>query len=140
MGSWGIGNFENDDAMDWLHDLKKSKGLHVLVFPIDIINSGVEYHEAPDCCEALAASEIIAASITGDITVIPEEARIWLKKRRGIRRKKPEITIDHVLLAKEAIERIVYDSELKDMMDEAGELENWIRMQSYLFARLDNVQ
>lgn len=55
MASWGIGNFENDDAMDWLYDLEKSKGLHVLLFPIDIINSGVEYHEAPDCCEALVS-------------------------------------------------------------------------------------
>ena len=24
MGAWGIGNFENDDALDWLVDLEKS--------------------------------------------------------------------------------------------------------------------
>lgn len=140
MGSWGIGNFENDDAMDWLHDLKRSRGLDVLLFPLAIINSGVEYHEAPDCCEALASAEIIVASLTENITMIPEEARIWLQKRRGFRRRKPQITIDHALMAKEAVERIVYDSELKDMMQESGELDNWIRMQGHLFARLDNVQ
>lgn len=140
MASWGIGNFENDDAMDWLYDLEKSKGLHVLLFPIDIINSGVEYHEAPDCCEALAAAEIIASSLTGDISMLPEEARNWLRKRRGFRRKKPQIDLDHALVAKEAVERIVYDSELKDLMMESGEFKNWIRIQEHLFNRLDNVQ
>jgi hypothetical protein len=31
MGTWGIGNFENDTAADWVYQLELSQGLNALL-------------------------------------------------------------------------------------------------------------
>lgn len=136
MGSWGIGNFDNDDAMDWVIDLQKSKNLHVLLFPLNIINSSVEFLEAPDCREALAAADVIVARLNDDITEIPEEARKWVRKRRRLFRKTPQVTAYHAEIAKMAVEKIIYDSELKDQMVEAFEFGPWLQIQEHLIEKL----
>jgi len=82
MGAWNEGNFDIDDASDWVYSLEKSKGIDTLLAPINKINSSAEYLESPDCSEALAAAEVIAASLTGDSTVIPEDAGKWLQKKQ----------------------------------------------------------
>lgn len=139
MGSWGEGNFENDDALDWVYDLENSKGLNTLLFPLYVINSYAEYLSLPDCCEALAASEIIAASLSGDFSNIPEEAKFWLDQRQGLFGKKPKITEDNALSAKTAIEKIVYDSELKDLWEESDHFDDWLKVQNDLLEKIINL-
>jgi len=60
MGAWGIGSFDNDDAVDWAYELGESQGTELLVATLEAI--GPEDHlEAPDCSIALAAAEVVAA-------------------------------------------------------------------------------
>ena len=60
MGAWGYGSVENDDALDWLHELYQSCDVSVIR---SALSRAVEPHE--DFFEsrgfrALAAAEVIA--------------------------------------------------------------------------------
>src|SRR5690554_758006 len=83
MGAWGIGNFENDDAVDWSYDIADSKGVKVLTAPLRNVVSEADYLEAPDCCQALASAEIIAKTLSQDTSDLPEEIQNWLKQKKG---------------------------------------------------------
>jgi hypothetical protein len=139
MGAWSEENFGNDDAGDWIWELEKSKGLDTLLSPIKSIIANEEYLESPDCCEALAASEVIASGITGDISNIPEEAQKWLNKKQGLFGKKPIIEKEHATLAKQAVEKIVENSELKELWEESEDYSKWQGVQSMLIDKLSNV-
>lgn len=67
MGAWGADNFGNDDAGDWIYELEVSKGLSAVLPPLELVVSNDSYLESPDCCIALAASEVVAAGLTGEL-------------------------------------------------------------------------
>jgi hypothetical protein len=136
MGAWGEGNFDNDDASDWLLELEKSKGLDFLLSPIKAALSATDYLEAPNCSETLAAAEVIAASISGDHTSIPEGAQAWLSKKHGLFRCSVKIEREHAVLASKAISKILGASELKELWQETPSYSNWRQHQQALIARL----
>ena len=62
MGAFGAGNFENDDAGDWLGELTESEDLSLVRETLaEVARSGVRQVEAPACSRALAAAEAVAA-------------------------------------------------------------------------------
>jgi hypothetical protein len=62
MGAWDIGPFDNDDAADWLYVLEESSDVSTIAAALGVITDiGDGYLEAPDCSNALAAVEIVAA-------------------------------------------------------------------------------
>ena len=138
MGAWGEENFGNDDAGDWIYELEKSKGVNILLKPIKAINANQDYLESSDCSEALAASEVIAASITGDLSRIPDEAKEWLNKKSWVLGSKPKIEKEHAALAKQCIERILTESELKDLWQETEHYPKWQHVQSTLLSMISN--
>ncbi|MGH1540421.1 MAG: DUF4259 domain-containing protein [Arenicella sp.] len=139
MGAWSEENFGNDDACDWVWVLEKSKGVDILLSPLKVILANNEYLESPECCEALAAAEVIASAITGDDSRIPEEAQKWLAKKQGFFGKKPQIKKEHALIAKQAIEKILDNSELKELWEETEEYSKWCEIQTQLIATLADV-
>jgi len=139
MGAWSEENFGNDDAEDWMHELEKSKGTGVLLTPIKAILTNSGYLESPDCSEALTASEVIAASLTGDMTLIPEEAIAWLDKRPRIWGKKPQIKKEHTAIAIQSVQKIVDDSELKELWEETEGFPKWKAIQDKLIVKFSNV-
>ena len=139
MGAWSEENFGNDDAGDWIYDLEKSKGTGTLLSPLKAINSNDDYLESPDCCEALAAAEVVAASLTGNFSSIPKEVQVWLNKKPGIFGKKPKIEKDHALLAKQSVQKILESSELKELWEETEDFSKWKEVQSKLIIKLSNV-
>jgi len=139
MGAWSEDNFGNDDAGDWIWELEKSKGLRTLLAPIQSVLSEEEYLESLVCSEALAASEIIAAAVTGDESSIPNEAKAWLNKKQGIIfGKRPQIASGHAKQALEAVKKILSSSELQELWEEDGENEVWRTVQNTLIAKLAN--
>jgi len=81
MGAWSENNFDNDDALDWFFELEKSKGVNVLMKPInDVLNSD-DYLKLPVCSEVLAVSEVIAANQTKNVSLLPDEAKTWLNTK-----------------------------------------------------------
>ncbi len=137
MGAWGVGNFENDDAVDWTCDIGDSKGVKILIRPLRYVASESDYLEAPDCCQALASAEIIAKALSQDTSALPEEIQVWLKQKKGLFGKPPAIEKEHASLAAEAVKRIVSNSELKELWEESGEYDQWVSRQKHLLEALE---
>lgn len=138
MGTWSEDNFANDDAADWVGQLEKSKGLTVLLSPIESVISNNDYLESYQCYEALAAAEIIASDVTGDTSTIPKEAHAWLNKKQGLFGKKPQIKKEHALIAKLAVEKIIENSELKELWEETEHYSKWQTIQHILIEKLNH--
>ena len=83
MGAWGIENFENDDALDWVIELENANDLSIIndAFDTVIKNSG-EYVDAWESSIALAAAEVIAALDGQAADKLPEEVVTWVETQR----------------------------------------------------------
>ncbi|MCF2857167.1 DUF4259 domain-containing protein [Pseudoalteromonas sp. SMS1] len=139
MGAWSEDNFGNDSANDWIWELEKSKGVNTLLSPIQSVLNENEYLEVDICCEALAASEVIAAAISNDYTLLPDEARNWLNRKQGwLTGRKPQITAEHAKQALRAVQKVLSSSELQELWVEDGVNEKWRAIQSNLIAKLEN--
>ena len=127
MGAWDIGPFDNDDAADWLFALEVSSDTATIAAALGVITDiGNEYLEAPDCSNALAAVEIVAALRGHPIANLPDNAKAWVKAHR-------ELDVSSLVpTAQAVVHRIRSDSELKELWDESEEAVKW-------YATLDDV-
>ena len=129
MGAWGTGSFENDDAADWAYELEESDGSDLLEATLDAVDSD-EFPEAPDCSTALAAAEVVAALRGAASEALPPEIIAWVDAN--------SLEVDSDLHAKAlmAIHRIETESELKELWEEADELDSWLASLEDLKGRL----
>ena len=136
MGAWGHKNFENDDASDWVYDLEKSKDKSVIHQALGAVLTE-DYLEAPDCCVALAAAEVVLAGKTADHSRVSEEVSSWLNRKHGFIKKKP-ITFDSEDVKKsiDAVSKIVESSELKELWEESDDFQPWLDAENELMAKL----
>lgn len=131
MGAWDIGSFDNDGASDWLYQLEKSSDTSLISSALRAVTDiGNEYLEAPVCCNALAAAEIVAALRGHPLANLPDEAKLWVDAHRGLD------TSSLVPTALSAIERIRTNSELKELWDEVDETPKWLATVDDLASRL----
>lgn len=84
MGAWGIGTFENDDAVEWLDELQASADSSVLQTTLEETEDGDEYLEAPEGIHILCAGEIIAALQGQSASDLPDEARDWVQEHKSL--------------------------------------------------------
>ena len=127
----GAGSFENDDAMDWVVGLAEGSADSVLREALGPLASTDEsYLEAPTCSVAIAAAEAVAAALGHPTASLPEEVVGWVKRR-------PVVATDLVVLARAAVDRIVRDSELKDLWGENDSANGWRAAMTDLRGRLD---
>ena len=133
MGAWGYRNFENDDAGDWVLEFE-AKGIEAVRNALRAVAelSDEDYLEAPESCIALAAAEIVASAKDGDISGLPEEARVAFAKHKD--------AIDAArdpALAFAVVRRVLTSSELLDLWEEdTGLLDDWKAEVNGLIARL----
>jgi hypothetical protein len=131
MGAWGTGVFENDDALDWVYDLEKAKDTRRLVETLETVTKrGDAYLEAPECCSALAAAQVVVALGGGSTPDLPEECRKWVELHRG------ERPTPLLALSLSAIERVGSNSELKELWTASDEAAKWYDGLSDLEERL----
>ena len=131
MGAWDIGSFDNDGASDWLCGLEKSSDTSLISSALRAVTDiGDEYLEAPDCCNALAAAEIVSALRGHPLANLPDEAKQWVDAHRGLD------TSSLVPTALSAIQRIRTNSELKELWDEVDETTKWLVTVDDLTSRL----
>ena len=133
MGAWGVGNFENDSALDWVWDLKRSNRLRLLKSTISNVLKSEEYIDADLGCTGLAAAEVVAALIGKPLDGLPQDVKDWVQKQR----KKPNDQL--IGQARLAVERIRTEdiSELKLLFGEGDELPNdWYAVVDDLLERL----
>jgi hypothetical protein len=64
MGAWAVGNFENDDALDWIWELEQAENLSTLREAFSTVTDlGTnDYLEAPECYIAVASAKAVAAA------------------------------------------------------------------------------
>jgi hypothetical protein len=130
MGAKDTRNFGNDDASDWVYDLRESSGADLLKEAFSTVNSQ-EYPEIPDSCIALAAAEIVAAAKGKPPVDLPDGARKWLGNQTEVNSIKK--------LAKSAIavvNKISVKSELRDQWEESDSWHEWQQVVEGLRRRL----
>lgn len=114
MGAWGRGSFENDDAADWVNefDLQGEWAISSALNRVTKL-SREEYLEAPEASAAIAAAEIVAAAHHGDVAQLSQAAQsAFLKQKSKL------APAAHVAAAALAIERVMANSELRDLWHE----------------------
>lgn len=130
MGAWGVGSFDNDDALDWVISLEKSEDLSVVIKALDAVTDVAgDYLDASDCCAALAAAEVVAGLAGNSSPSLPKEVLSWLSAHRGVE-------ADVQKKAKHAVRAILADSELRELWEEADEFDQWYATSSDLLQRL----
>lgn len=130
MGTWGHEAFSNDDALDWLGELLDAGDMGPVEAALAAAASaGETYLEAPDCSQALAAAEVVAA-LRGKLgDGLPKKLIAWQAGR-------PKPADGLLELARRAVAQVAQDSELKDLWVESGHPEAWEECVRNLQARL----
>ena len=125
MGAWGLGNFENDDALDWVFELQSAKDLSVVVETFDqVIESSEGYVDAWESAIALAAAEVVAALAGQPAAQLPGEVMEWVKDYTS---ENKAISLDASIMnkAKQAVTIVLTNSELQELWEETEEYDQW---------------
>jgi hypothetical protein len=131
MGAWGVGNFENDDALDWITELSDAEDSVLIEETLKAVTErGEEYLESPEACKALAAAEVIAALKNAGSGNLPDEVKEWVGSHR-------QTTGNNLVsMARNAIEHIKTNSELQELWGETEQAKEWQGVLDDLMARL----
>lgn len=132
MGAWGLGIFENDDALDWVANLRNANDTEVLK---NIFHERIANRNEPNLFREsalLAASEIIAHAKGRGDEDLPDEAQEFLK-----RVEIKEVTALTAEAAR-ATESILKQSELKELWEESSAGDEWTQMVGELLMRLQS--
>ena len=110
MGTWGNKPLENDDALDLKGDFEENNDISILTNAIVEVADMPEdeYLELPEASEAVAAAEIIRS-----LDDVPEEL---LEK------------------SKVAVKKVLDKSELRELWEEAGEFNEWLKATEHLLS------
>ncbi len=127
MGAWGLGNFENDDALDWVYELEGSEDLSAVLDAFKAINLGEPapdmssaYNDATECSRALAAAEVIAALRGHPHPDLPTEVAAWVGAHGHLALNETVLAEAHA-----AISAVLKRSELQELWEETEEYEDW---------------
>lgn len=116
MGAWGPGNFENDDALDWIGELAEAKDGWALVRSTLSAAAKSDYPEAPDGSAALASAECVAIALGRPPgAAAPGELAAWVARHRA------GCSGELRVLALRAVQRIRSHSELRALWGESEE-------------------
>ncbi len=132
MSAWGISNFENDTALDWVNEIIQEKEITSLEESIKsfLQDFSVECTSLMDCSKFLTIAETVAALLGKPDSDFPEELKEWIDSQ--------SFTIDEVTIdaAKKGVKLIMTDSEAKEMYLDSGYFKSWEKAQKNLIKRL----
>jgi hypothetical protein len=118
MGAWGLLFDENDDAADWLGDFTDGPSWDVVDRAFGAVDVEGAYLEAPDCCQALAAAEVVAAGVGAPSPRLEPEIAAWAQSNDVGATARRE-------LASKVLGRIRDGSELQELWQESDEFADW---------------
>ncbi|HXI69343.1 MAG TPA: DUF4259 domain-containing protein [Verrucomicrobiae bacterium] len=151
MGAWGAGSFQNDWALDWLGDLRESGNSLLIVETLSrVVQHGGTKYSPPSLLErlrgrrhhtdwldadvssgALAAAEIVAAWLGHPPAKLPDGVIEWVQQHLS------SLNPDIVPLARQAVNIVRTNSELKDLWEE-GDATEWHQVVQDLDKRLQS--
>jgi len=133
MGAWGIGVWENDNALDWAYELEDCNDLSVISRSIELILDSEEI-DSIEADEALAAIDVLARLKHQDFDSdgYDEEISKWIKTHKDL-----QIPDSLWQQAKQALDKIVSeDSELYELWQESDSFEAWKKEMDILRSRM----
>ena len=132
MSAWGISNFENDTALDWVNEVIDSKEVENFKESVELFlkSFSVENTSLMDCSKFLAIAETMAALLGSPGQDFPEELQDWIET------KYIKIEASTVESAKRGVQMIMNDSEAKEMYLDSGYFKSWQKAQKDLIKRL----
>lgn len=132
MSAWGISNFENDTALNWVENLVQKNKVSNLSTSVDefLANFSSEETTLIECSEFLTVAETIAGLVGSPAEDFPEELNDWIESKYI---KIEQATIDATI---KGVENIVKDSEAKEMYSDSGYFKSWEKTQENLIKRL----
>jgi hypothetical protein len=120
MGAWGPKAFDNDAAADFLDELEADGPPRIAAALRSVIDAPPDaYLDVDDCSAAIAAAELVYASKRADRSRLDDAAGDWLDEHSGF------IGDTDLVLARQAVDRVLAKSELRDLWDEAGPDSEW---------------
>ena len=132
MGTWDVGIFDNDAALDWVGELSNQEGTAQINAALDdVLDTGGEYLEGDLSNQALAAIEALTLSYgAGDESACPEALRDWVVENNS--------AIDSALLEKSlrVIDRILTEPSENLRLFDGDLLEQWKGVALTLRARV----
>jgi hypothetical protein len=134
VGAWGTGTFENDDALDFAAQIAGSEdGADLLRRQLEL--AGVPGTlDAPASEASLVAAEMVAAARGAPDPGMPPALARWVQKEA------PALGEDDVRLALAACERVLADSELRELWaEDDAQLAAWTAAVTGLVERLRGV-
>src|SRR5262245_51950556 len=135
MGTWGHGSLENDDAAGWVSEFYAG-GVGAVLSALEHVSrlGRDEYLEAPEAQVAIAAAAMVASARDGDLSSLSFE-----DDRNAFSKHQHTHTGLHLVEhARRAIERILSQSELKDLWKDGLEpdRQSWFNGMDNLLSRL----
>ena len=132
MSAWGISNFENDTALNWIDNLIEHSDIDSINSTINIFVSDFDPEETSliECSKFLALVELLAGLRCNPNEDVPDELTDWIEG------KYIEVNEDVVKKAKEGVALVLKDSEAKEMYWDSGYQKSWIEAQNSLIKRL----
>tara|TARA_Y100000589_G_scaffold300212_1_gene310169 strand:+ start:144 stop:548 length:405 start_codon:yes stop_codon:yes gene_type:complete len=132
MSAWGISNFENDAALDWVNEVIHRKEVENFKEPVEFFlkSFSIENTSLMDCSKFLAIAETISALLGSPGQDFPEELQDWIET------KYIKIETSTVESAKKGVQMLLNDSEVKEMFLDSGYFKSWEKVQKDLIKRL----
>lgn len=134
MSTWGFSNFENDTVAGFINDLNiNGYGL------IEVVLKRVIEENEPtvsECEEALIAAELVAAAMGKPSDEITEIASEWVGENLPPGSAARAAVAAFSEPAADAIDRVVTDSELKELWQDHEAFSDWFNEQIELQNRL----
>jgi hypothetical protein len=132
MGAWGLGNFENDDAMNWAVEFQETPSAHLLDDPFTAVARAKGYVERDFAGYTLAAAEVAAAANGRPSEDIPQAIRDWASAHPDVASR------ERLARAIEAVDVItaVDRSELAELWAESEHMQDWLAQTAALKERL----
>ncbi|MDP4551906.1 DUF4259 domain-containing protein [Alkalihalobacillus macyae] len=132
MGAWGLSNFENDSALEWVDEFleeEDKKGFLKDTFAEakgrgsflgKFFRRDTDLEE-PEASAVLVAGEVVSLIKGNPSTKLPEDVRNWVNSS--------QLELDKTIIkdALSAIQNVKVNSELMQLWEETDEYHDWLQ-------------
>ncbi|WP_338287379.1 DUF4259 domain-containing protein [Luteolibacter sp. LG18] len=116
--------------MDWIWDLDDADDTTLLKDIFEGCIQSKDYLEATDCSIVIAAADVVAALLGKPVEELPDGVAAYVEKLGAT------APADVVTLAQKAVKKVTNDSELKEVWEESGNADEWLKDVAGLQGRL----
>ncbi|MFN5324969.1 MAG: DUF4259 domain-containing protein [Bacteroidota bacterium] len=130
-----ISNFEGETASNFLEDMSIN-GFGLIPMAIERMLDEDDRPTLMECEEALVACEIVAAALGRPSEDCPDDLNEWMGMFLPVGSEPYDIVCNLAEKAAESIDRILTDSELRELWEESPVFEAWMDAQVKLQERI----